>query len=122
MKYKKIGACRILRKFSDNAYKVDLPMGMDILPIFNVADLHPYAKDKNLEGVGKSPKQTTEWAKNIPKRKCKEIDKMLQERIIKKTRGKEYKEYIVQWKRKGPEDNKWLSEAKLAHWRMAMSN
>ena len=42
LKMKKIGPCRILRKFSSNAYEIELPAGIGISPIFNVADLYPY--------------------------------------------------------------------------------
>jgi hypothetical protein len=42
---KKIGPCKILRKFDANAYEIELSDGVDISPIFNVSDLHPYRKD-----------------------------------------------------------------------------
>jgi hypothetical protein len=39
---KKIGSCKILRKFSSNAYELELPPDIGINLIFNVADLYPY--------------------------------------------------------------------------------
>ena len=42
LKMKKIGPCGILRKFLANAYELELPMGIGISHIFNVADLYPY--------------------------------------------------------------------------------
>ena len=42
LKMKKIGPCRILRKFSANAYELEMLIGVGISPIFNVADLYPY--------------------------------------------------------------------------------
>ena len=42
LKMKKIGPCKILRKFSANAYELEIPTGVGISPIFNVADLYPY--------------------------------------------------------------------------------
>ncbi|KAL5538163.1 hypothetical protein UlMin_045629 [Ulmus minor] len=39
---RKIGPCRILRKISDNAYAIALPVGMQISNVFNVADLYEY--------------------------------------------------------------------------------
>ena len=42
MKVKNIGPCRILKKFSANAYELEIPTGVGISPIFNVADLYPY--------------------------------------------------------------------------------
>jgi hypothetical protein len=42
LKLKKIGPCNILRKFSSNAYDLELPSDIGIYPIFNVAYLYPY--------------------------------------------------------------------------------
>jgi hypothetical protein len=46
MKMKKIGPCKIIRKFEANAYEIDFPDGVGISPIFNVADLYPYRADE----------------------------------------------------------------------------
>ena len=42
LKLKKIGPCKILRKFSTNAYKLELPSDLQISPIFNVSYLYPF--------------------------------------------------------------------------------
>ena len=42
LKWKNIGPCKILRKFSSNAYEVEFPKNVGISPIFNVSDLYPY--------------------------------------------------------------------------------
>ena len=42
LKMKNIGPYRILRKFSANAYELEIPTGLGISPIFNIADLYPY--------------------------------------------------------------------------------
>jgi hypothetical protein len=42
---KKIGPCRILRKFGENAYELELPEGIGISLIFNISDLYPYRTD-----------------------------------------------------------------------------
>ena len=42
LKIKKIGPCKILRKFSANAYELELPPRIGISPFFNVADLCSY--------------------------------------------------------------------------------
>jgi hypothetical protein len=45
LKMKKIGPCKILRKFEENAYEIELPDGVGISPIFNIEDLYPYRAD-----------------------------------------------------------------------------
>ena len=42
LKFKKIGPCKILRKFSANAYDIELPPDVGISPIFNIVDLYKY--------------------------------------------------------------------------------
>jgi hypothetical protein len=39
LKMKKIGPCKVLRKFGENAYEIELSDGIGISPIFNVIDL-----------------------------------------------------------------------------------
>jgi hypothetical protein len=45
LKMKKIGLCKILRKFDENAYEIELLEGVGISPIFNISDLYPYRED-----------------------------------------------------------------------------
>ena len=42
LKMKKIGPCRIIRKFGTNAYEIELPDGIGISLIFNISYLYPY--------------------------------------------------------------------------------
>jgi hypothetical protein len=46
LKMNKIGPCRILKKFTSNAYEIRLLDNVGISPIFNVADLYPYRRDE----------------------------------------------------------------------------
>ena len=47
---KKIGTCRVLKKFRENAYEIELPDGIKISPIFNISDLYPYKAEE--AGIG----------------------------------------------------------------------
>ena len=42
LKVKNIGPCRIVKKFSANAYEIELAEGVGISPIFNVEGLYKY--------------------------------------------------------------------------------
>jgi hypothetical protein len=46
LKMKKIGPCKIIRKFGANAYAIELPNGVEISPIFNISDLYPYKDEE----------------------------------------------------------------------------
>ena len=62
LKMKKIGPCRIIRKFSANAYELELPIGVGISPIFNVADLYPYVTgDTGTFAEGEYPTEDLQW-------------------------------------------------------------
>lgn len=53
LKFKNIGPCKTLRKFSANAYEIELPPDVGIYPIFNVADLYKYEDDGVEEGLAR---------------------------------------------------------------------
>ena len=40
LKLKNVGPCKILRIFSTSAYELELPLDIEISPIFNVSDLY----------------------------------------------------------------------------------
>jgi hypothetical protein len=50
MKMKKIGPCKILRKFATNAYEIEFPKDIGMSPIFNVLDLYCYRMN-DTEGI-----------------------------------------------------------------------
>ena len=60
---KNIGLCNLIRKFGTNAYEIELPDGVGISPIFNVAYLYNYrAKEAGAEEEHKE----VQWKKQMP--------------------------------------------------------
>ena len=107
---KKIGSCRIIRKFGTNAYEIELPKGIGISPIFNISDLYPYKYEE--AGVdNEQPK--VQWAKQMPVAEKPYMESILDKRVSKRTRRKEYFEYLVKWKGHPVEDASWENEAEI---------
>jgi hypothetical protein len=55
MKMKKIGPCRVLKKFRENAYEIELSDDIKISPTFNVSDLYPYKVEEARAGSDEQP-------------------------------------------------------------------
>jgi hypothetical protein len=85
LKMKKIGPCKILRKFQANAYEIELPDGVGISPIFNIADLYPYRED----GTKSSEDQKeVQWVKQMPVAEKPQMEKIIDQIVSKKTQRK----------------------------------
>ena len=78
---KKIGPCKIVRKISTNAYEIELPEGIGISPIFNVAYFYPYkeAKKELQEKTTGDKVQTMNQEEQIPKTAKNEVEVVLEE-------------------------------------------
>ena len=81
---KKIGPCKVLKKFEANAYEIQLPDGIGISPIFNISDLYPYRDEEDNEQT------EVQWTKQIPVAERPHMECILDKRVNKRTRRKEY--------------------------------
>jgi hypothetical protein len=85
MKMKKIGPCRVLKKFRENAYELELSDGIRISLIFNVEDLYPYKAGEAKTGT---EEPVIQWMKQLPLAEKPQMECILDKRVGKKTRRK----------------------------------
>jgi hypothetical protein len=110
LKMKKIRPCRVLKKFGTNAYEIELPDGIEISPIFNISDLYPY---RAKEAGARIEQPVIQWTKKMPVTGKPQMECILDKRVNKRTRRKQYLEYLVKWKNHPVEDASWETEAEI---------
>ena len=91
LRSKKLGPCKILRKFGENAYKVALPQGLNISPTCSVSDLYAFHGDLPRESydAGAEAKGRA-WCEEV------DVERVIQVREVK-TRAGSYYRFLVQW-------------------------
>jgi hypothetical protein len=95
MKLKKIGPCKILTNFGENVYELELLEDVSISPIFNITDLYLYKEDGT---KGAKYQRKIQWEKQMTVAEKPQMEKVIDQRVSKKTRRKTYFEYLVKWK------------------------
>jgi hypothetical protein len=110
LKMKKIRPCKVLRKFGANSYEIELPDGIGISSIFNISDLYPYKPEET--GMG-NEQPVIQWIKQIPILENPQMERILDKRVSKKTRRKQYFEYLVKWKGHLVENASWENEVEI---------
>ena len=85
LKMKKIGPCKILRKFDANAYETELPDDVGISPIFNASELYPYRKD---DTEGSTDQENIQWEKQMPIVENHRLKRSLIKGLVRRPRGR----------------------------------
>jgi hypothetical protein len=117
-KMKKIGPCRVLKKLGENAYEIEFLGEIEISLTFNVSDLYPYKAEEAGDGSDKQPE--VQWQNQMPIAEKPQMERILDKRVSKKTRRKQYFEYLVKWNNHPVEDASWESEAVIQKHGQAM--
>ena len=96
-----IGPYTVLKKLSEQAYKLELPPYMTVHDVFHVSLLEPYRSD----GTYQPPVPTIEtdgsWRY--------EIEAVLDHRHVRNG----HRQYLCKWKGQGPEHNSWETESSV---------
>ena len=118
LKLNKIGPCKILRKFSANAYEIELPFDFQISPIFNISDLYlfKYLGVEIEEMISGEYGPFVDWQGQLPQREQPQIEAILNKRISKKTRNKDYFQYLVTWKDQPIGYATWMNEMDISEY------
>jgi hypothetical protein len=95
LKMNKIGPCKVLKKFGANAYEIELLDGIRISLIFNISYLYPYKAEE--EGT-ENEQPVIQWTKQMPVAEKSQMERIIDKRVSKKTRRRQYFEYLVKWK------------------------
>jgi hypothetical protein len=111
LKMKKIRPCKVLKKMGENDYEIELPDAIRISQIFNISDLYPYRAGE-IES-GSDEQSEVQWKKHMPVADKPKMVRILDNRVGKKTRRKEYFEYLVEWKGHPVEDANWETEEEI---------
>jgi hypothetical protein len=85
LKMKKIRPCRVMKKFGENAYEIELSDGIGISLIFNVSDLYPYRAG---EADTRTEEPVIQWQKQFLVAEKPQMECILDKRVGKKTRRK----------------------------------
>lgn len=113
LQMRRVGPCKVLAKYGDNAYKVDLPSELAISPVFNVADLIKFKGDVHQQKIG-IPQVLQDIDPNtMPKKEPAQAESILESRVKKATRHHIYMEHLVKWKNHPESEATWVEESQF---------
>ena len=75
--------------------------------------MYKYQPNEEVQTTDENGKLHIQWKKKLPKAEPLQPKKILDKRLIKKNRGKEYYEYLVKWKYHREADATWMTTTLL---------
>ena len=105
---RKLCPCQIVKNFGTNAYEIQLPPKIGISLIFNISELTPFKVANEEVDIGQFV--YVEDIKYLPLKEAPKLEKVLDTKIVKKTRGKEYKQYLIKIRGYFDVDAMWMTK------------
>jgi len=102
-----------IEKIFSNAYEIELPSDNGISLIFSVADLYRYEGENADDIAEDQEKQEIDWVKQLPTTQQLQPERILDKKLLRKTRGQEYFQYLVKWKDQPIAEATWVTDATL---------
>lgn len=81
--------------------------------MFNVSDLYPFKEPIN-DPKDAPVSDKVQREKQLPSSLAKYIESIIDKRVVKRTRNKEYFQYLVKWKNQLVEDTTWMIEIDIS--------
>ena len=97
----------MLKKISSNAYLIELPLELQISPVFNVSDLYL------LDGCDGIASSIDAQVQQSPIAKIDVIEDVLDVKEARSKRGNSYREFLVKWLGKPATESTWIAEEDL---------
>ncbi|CAB4263778.1 unnamed protein product [Prunus armeniaca] len=116
-----MGPFKVLKRLGSNAYMLQLPPEMGIIPIFNIEDLVPYkepAAFDNTSAENSDPFSISDFSSLTPllphpRPKEKDIVEDILDDHIVSTRQGGYHKFLVKWKNRPNSDSTWITQEDL---------
>eukprot|EP00253_Pinus_taeda_P034456 PITA_34456 len=91
--------------------------GIGIWPIFNASNLFPYTVDLEEDSTTQPTQDTQDgsetWMRQMPYVQPPKIERILDTQVAKRSRQKEYLQYLVKWKNSPIGESSWLDARQI---------
>ena len=99
-----------------NAYKIDFVSNITLYPIFNVANSVSFKGQASVEAADtRVQDDRVDSIVDLPIIIEPEMESILDSRVAKRMRQKDYMEHLVKWKDKPTSEATWMKEEQILH-------